>query len=82
VIEVANESGDRALEVNVVFPQRVIGVNEQGLAGEKLRHVFMVANRIRRAGCDQTVDIEYESLPSGANWMNFHLRTGRAGNSF
>jgi hypothetical protein len=61
VIQVANECGDRALEVNVVSPQRVIGVNEQGLAGEKLRHVFMVANRIGRTGSARTVDIEYES---------------------
>jgi len=31
VIEIGNEFRDRALEVDVVFPQRVIGVDEQRL---------------------------------------------------
>jgi len=32
VVQVADERGDGALEVDVVFPQRIVGVNEQGLA--------------------------------------------------
>jgi hypothetical protein len=40
VIQVANECRYRPLEINVVFPQRVVGVNEQSLAGGKLRHDF------------------------------------------
>ena len=38
VVEVADEGGDGALEVDVVFPQRVVGVDEQGLAGRELGH--------------------------------------------
>jgi hypothetical protein len=33
VIEVGDEAGDGALEVDVVFPQGVVGVDEQGLIG-------------------------------------------------
>jgi len=33
VIEVGDEAGDRALEVDVVFPERVVGVDEQSLIG-------------------------------------------------
>ena len=33
VIEVGDEAGDGALEVDVVFPERVVGVDEQGLLG-------------------------------------------------
>jgi hypothetical protein len=33
VIEVGDEAGDGALEVDVVFPERVVGVDEQGLIG-------------------------------------------------
>ena len=39
VIEVGDEAGDGALEVNVVLPEGVIGVDEQGLvdwAGKRL----------------------------------------------
>jgi hypothetical protein len=38
VVEERNEVGDGALEVNVVFPERVVGVDEQGLAGRELGH--------------------------------------------
>ena len=31
VIEVGDEAGDRSLEVDVVLPERVVGVDEQGL---------------------------------------------------
>ena len=33
VIEVGDEAGDGALEVDVVFPERVVGVDEQSLIG-------------------------------------------------
>ena len=35
VVEVGDEGGDGALEVDVVFPEGVVGVDEQGLAGGK-----------------------------------------------
>ena len=34
VVEVTDEAGDSPLEVDVVFPQRIIRVDEQGLRGE------------------------------------------------
>ena len=42
VIEVADEGGDGALEVDVVFPERVVGVDEQGLAWREAGHGSMV----------------------------------------
>lgn len=33
VIEIGDEAGNGALEVDVVFPERVVGINEQGLVG-------------------------------------------------
>ena len=42
VIEIADEGGDGALEVDVVFPEGVVGVDEEGLAGGKLGHGLMV----------------------------------------
>ena len=48
VVEIADERGDGALEVDVVLLQRVVGIDEQSLAGWKLRHGFMVANLLRR----------------------------------
>ena len=38
VIKVADECGDCALEVNIVLPQRIVGVNEQRLTSGKFRH--------------------------------------------
>ena len=40
MIQVADEGGDRTLEVDVVFPQRVVRVNEQGLTWGKFWHPF------------------------------------------
>jgi hypothetical protein len=40
VVEVGDEAGDGAFEVDVVFPEGVVGVDEQGLRGrgtERLR---------------------------------------------
>src|SRR5580658_10958335 len=34
MIEKGNEARDRPLEINVVFPQRVVGVDEEGLGGQ------------------------------------------------
>jgi hypothetical protein len=31
MVEVADEAGDGALEVDIVFPEGIVGVNEQGL---------------------------------------------------
>lgn len=33
VVEVGDEAGDRALEVDVVLPEGVVGVDEQSLVG-------------------------------------------------
>jgi hypothetical protein len=33
MIEVGDEGGDGAFKVNVVLPERVVGVDEEGLAG-------------------------------------------------
>ena len=40
VIEIADEGGDGAFEVDVVFPEGVVGVDEEGLAGREVGHVF------------------------------------------
>ena len=37
VVEVGDEGGDGALEVDVVFPEGVVGVEEQGLGGFERR---------------------------------------------
>jgi len=38
VVEVADERGDGALEIDVVFPQGIVGIDEQRLARRKLGH--------------------------------------------
>ena len=48
VIQIADEGADHALEVDVVLPKRIVGVDEQGLAGRKLGHELMVTNGTRR----------------------------------
>jgi len=50
VIEKRNELSDRPFEINVVFPQRVIGIDEQSLGAILSPHVFMItaAGAIRR----------------------------------
>ena len=40
VVEIADEGGDGALEVDVVFPEGVVGVDEEGLAGGEVGHGF------------------------------------------
>ena len=42
VIEVADEGGDGPLEVDVVFPEGVVGIDEQGLTRRELGHRFNV----------------------------------------
>jgi hypothetical protein len=36
MIQKGDEMRDGALEVDVIFPERVVGVDEQGLAGQAL----------------------------------------------
>ena len=43
VIEIADEGGDGSLEVDVVFPESVVCVDEQRLAGRKSGHETIVA---------------------------------------
>lgn len=43
VIEIADESGNGPLEVHVVFPKGVVGIDEESLAGRELGHEVMVA---------------------------------------
>ncbi len=38
VIQVADEGDDGAFKVDVVFPQSVVGIDEQGLTGRELGH--------------------------------------------
>jgi len=38
VIQITDESGYGALEVDIVLPQRIVGVDEQRLAWRELRH--------------------------------------------
>src|SRR5579859_4135838 len=38
MIEIADKGCDRTLEVDVVFPERVVGVDEKGLAGGEVGH--------------------------------------------
>ena len=49
VIQVGNERGNRALKVNVIFPERVIGIEKQSLAGResgsKNRHALRVTSQ-------------------------------------
>ena len=40
VIQVADECGNHAFKVDVVFPQRVVGVDEKGLTWRKFGHPF------------------------------------------
>ncbi len=38
VIQIADEGSDGALEVDIVFPEGVVGIDEQSLSGRELRH--------------------------------------------
>jgi hypothetical protein len=40
MIQERNEASNRALEIDVVLPERVIGINEQGLGAVLSVHVF------------------------------------------
>ena len=50
VVEKRNEIGDRAFEIDVIFPQSVIGIDEQSLGAILSPHLFMITalGRIRR----------------------------------
>src|SRR5713226_4473263 len=45
MIEERYELGDRPLEIDVVFPERVIGIDEQSLGAILSPHVFMITAR-------------------------------------
>ena len=53
VVEIADEGGDGALEVDVVLPQRIVGIDQQRLAWRELRHEFMVTNRSGYSGSSE-----------------------------
>jgi hypothetical protein len=55
VIEVADEGGYGALEVDVVLPQRIVSVDQQRLAWRKLRHESMVMNLTDQDSCFPTL---------------------------
>ena len=50
VVEKRNELRDRPFEINVVFPESVISIDEQSLGAILFPHVFMITapGRIRR----------------------------------
>ena len=42
MVQVGDEADDRALEVDIVLPKRVVGVEQQGLAGRKSSDGFKI----------------------------------------
>ena len=65
VIQIADEGGDGALEVDVVLPEGIVGVDEQGLAGRELGHEVMVANRSGRV-----VEVRVQVQVSATAWQS------------
>ena len=57
VIEKRNEIGDRPFEINIVFPERVIGIDEQSLGAILSAHVFMITAPSRIRGFDRLVSV-------------------------
>jgi hypothetical protein len=45
MIEKRNERDNRPFEIDVVFPERVIGIDEQSLGSILSSHVFMIMAR-------------------------------------
>ena len=45
MVQERNELCDRALEINVIFPERVIGIDEQSLGAIVSPHFFMITAR-------------------------------------
>jgi hypothetical protein len=45
MVEERNELGNRPFEIDVVFPERVIGIDEQSLGAVLSPHLFMIAGR-------------------------------------
>jgi hypothetical protein len=43
MVEERNKLGDRPLEIDVIFPERVIGIDEQSLSAILCGHVIMIA---------------------------------------
>ncbi len=46
VVEIADKGGDGAFEVDVVFPEGVVGVDEEGLSRRELRHKPIVQKMV------------------------------------
>jgi hypothetical protein len=42
MVEKGNKFRDRPFEINVVFPERVIGIDEQRLSSVLVRHVLII----------------------------------------
>ena len=57
MVEERNELRDRPLEINVVFPERVIGIDEQSLGPVLSPHVFMITAPERIRGFDRLVSV-------------------------
>ena len=51
MVQKRNEICDRALEINIVFPKRVVGVDEKGLGitGRQTGHRIMISSRLNLA---------------------------------
>src|SRR5208282_2502486 len=45
MVEERNELGDRSFEIDVVFPERIIGIDEQSLGAVLSPHEFMITAR-------------------------------------
>ena len=70
VVQEGDEVGDGALEVDVVFPERVVGVDEQVLAGGK--RLARGSHRWLMLNFSVNVEIARDSLAShyGAIWLS------------
>jgi hypothetical protein len=55
MVEERNELRDRPFEIDVVFPERVIGIDEQSLGAIFPTHVFMITASGRNRGFDKLV---------------------------
>jgi hypothetical protein len=42
MIQIADERGDGALKVDVVFPQGIVGVDQKGLPGRRRDHTLSI----------------------------------------
>ena len=61
MIEKGNELGDRPFEIDVVFPQSVIGIDEQCLGAIRSPHLFMITAPSGNRRFDRLVPYEERS---------------------